>query len=236
MQQLIPNQANAHIPVNENFATLGWASVYGNDPETTAGLHRGYLGGRWGGFTFAAVDHTFGASTTTYVCADRSNGALNFSTSSTNYLDAANFAIVETVVSGASSIALADVIDDRAGPGGVHGSLDATALGGAATVTALSIASGVVNIDCSLGDYFTLTLTANVTSITFSNLPGSGKGASKWIEIAQGGSYTVAWPASFKWAGGTAGVVSTASATDELAITTVNNGTAWKATIGKAFA
>lgn len=40
-------------------------------------------------------------------------------------------------------------------------------------VTALSISSGVVNINCALGDYFTLSLTANVTSITFSNLPGS---------------------------------------------------------------
>lgn len=106
------------------------------------------------------------------------------------------------------------------------------------TVTALSISSGVVNIDCSLGDYFTLTLTANVTSITFSNLPGSGKGASKWVEIVQGsGPYTVAFPSSFKWAGGTLGVVSTVNATvDELAITTVNNGTAWKATLAKAFA
>ncbi len=106
------------------------------------------------------------------------------------------------------------------------------------TVTALSIAAGVVNIDLSLGDFFTLALTANVTSITFSNLPDVGKGASKWIEIVQGaGPYTVAFPTSFKWAGGTVGVVSTVSATvDELAITTVNNGTAWRATLGKAFA
>lgn len=109
---------------------------------------------------------------------------------------------------------------------------------GSSTVTALAIAAGVVNIDCSLGDYFTLTLTANVTSITFSNLPGSGKGASKFIEFVQGaGPFTVAWPASFKWAGGTVGSVSTVNATvDELAITTLNNGTAWKATLAKAWA
>lgn len=105
-------------------------------------------------------------------------------------------------------------------------------------VTALSISSGVVNIDCALGDYFTLALTANVTSITFSNLPGSGKGATKWIEIVQDSTpRTVAWPASFKWEGGSAGAVSTGSgAVDELAITTLNNGTAWKASLAKAFA
>ncbi|MES3013278.1 MAG: hypothetical protein V4750_06050 [Pseudomonadota bacterium] len=119
MQQLVPNQLNAHVPVNENFATLVWASVYGKDPTTTAGLHRGYLGGRWGGFDAAAVDHTFGASTTTYVCVDLADGTLNFSTSDTNYLDTANFATVETVPSGASSIVAASVIDDRTSPGGV---------------------------------------------------------------------------------------------------------------------
>ena len=36
-------------------------------------------------------------------------------------------------------------------------------------VNALSNAAGVVNINCALGDYFTLTLGANVTSITFTN-------------------------------------------------------------------
>ncbi len=104
------------------------------------------------------------------------------------------------------------------------------------TVTSLAIVAGVVDIDCALGDYFTLALSANVTSVTFSNLPGAGKGASKWIEIVQGGAFTVAWPASFKWAGGTAGTVSTTPASDELGITTVNNGTTWKASLGKAFA
>jgi hypothetical protein len=113
--------------------------------------------------------------------------------------------------------------------------LYATAI--ADTVTALAT-SGTVNIDCSLGDYFTLALAGNVTSITFTNLPGSGKGASKWIRITQDSTpRTVAWPASFKWAGGVAGAVSTGSGViDHLAITTVNNGTAWNATLAKAFA
>ena len=104
------------------------------------------------------------------------------------------------------------------------------------TVTALSISSGVVDIDCALGDYFTLALNANVTSITFSNLPASG--ASLMIRITQDSTpRTVAWPASFKWAGGSAGAVSTGSgAVDLLAITTLNAGTAWNATLAKALA
>jgi hypothetical protein len=104
--------------------------------------------------------------------------------------------------------------------------------------TALAISGGVVNIDCALGDYFTLALTANVTSITFSNLPAAGHGASLMVRITQDSTpRTVAWPASFKWAGGAAGAVSTGSgAKDVLAITSFDAGTAWQATLAKAFA
>lgn len=105
------------------------------------------------------------------------------------------------------------------------------------TATALAT-SGSVAIDASLGDYFTLALAGNVSGFTFSNLPGSGKGATLSIRITQDSTpRTVAWPASFKWAGGVAGAVSTASgAVDMLVITTFDNGTSWQATLGKAFA
>ncbi|MCL6710447.1 hypothetical protein M8R20_26350 [Pseudomonas sp. R2.Fl] len=98
--------------------------------------------------------------------------------------------------------------------------------------------SGAVTIDCALGDYFTCALSGNVTSISFSNLPGSGKGATKMVKFTQDSTpRTVAWPASFKWAGGTPGAVSTGSgAVDVLAMTTFDNGTTWDATLAKAFA
>ena len=110
--------------------------------------------------------------------------------------------------------------------------------GGSNTVTAITPAAGVATIDLSLGDYFTLAPTANVTSIVFTNLPGAGKGASKMLRFTQDTTpRTVAWPASFKWAGGTPGAVSTGSgAIDVLAITTFDNGTTWDATLAKAFA
>lgn len=102
-------------------------------------------------------------------------------------------------------------------------------------VSTLSTSAGTVNIDCSLGDYFTLALSANVTSVTFSNLPGAGKGATLMIRIAQDTTArTVAWPSSFRWADGDPGVVSTGSgAVDLLAITTFDNGTTWQATLSK---
>lgn len=151
MQQLAANQVNAHVPVNENFATLRWAEVYGNDPDIISALHRGYLGGRWGSFDFTAVDHTFGASTTTYVSVDRSDGTLDFSTSSTNYLDTTNYATVETVVTGASSIT--SVIDDRGGPGGVHGGGGSVGgSGGTVTHTAGALTANAVVLGAGTDD------------------------------------------------------------------------------------
>lgn len=104
------------------------------------------------------------------------------------------------------------------------------------TVSALAT-SGSVTVDYSLGDYFTIGLTGNVTAWSFTNMPGAGKGATLMIQFTQDSTpRTVAWPASFRWAGGVAGVVSTGSgAVDLLAITTFDNGTTWRATLAKAF-
>jgi len=110
------------------------------------------------------------------------------------------------------------------------------AVSGGNDVTTLTSAAGVVDIDCSLGDYFQLTLTENITSLTFSNPPGAGKGASKLLWITQGaGPYTFAYPASFKWRGGLPVAVSTVNgAVDLMGLATRNNATAWDVTLSKA--
>lgn len=98
--------------------------------------------------------------------------------------------------------------------------------------------SGSVGVDASLGDYFTLALAGNVSTFTFSNLPGSGHGCTLAIRITQDSTArTVGWPAAFKWAGGSPPAVSTGSgAVDLLIITTFNNGTSWQADLAKAYA
>lgn len=102
-------------------------------------------------------------------------------------------------------------------------------------VTALTVSSGAVTVDCSLGDYFRLAPTTNVTGWTFANVPPA---CSLMIDFTQDATArTIAWPASFKWSGGSAGVVSTsAGAKDLLAITTFDGGVTWRATLAKAFA
>src|SRR6185503_16397563 len=98
-------------------------------------------------------------------------------------------------------------------------------------VNAIVVTSGNAALDCSLGDYFTLAPTANVTGWTISNVPPA---CSLMIDITQD---TIAWPTSFKWANGSPGAVSTAaSAKDVLAVTTFDGGATWRATLAKAFA
>lgn len=235
--QSINASASPEVGMNENFETLEHQAVYGLRQPVTTGLTWGYCGGRWGGFAITAGTLTLTDDSANYIVVAIATGVASVSTAMTNWNDDTNYVRVYKVT--AASGAVTAVEDHRAGPLGVHGR--ASGGGGGtdmSTVTALSSSSGVVNLDCSLGDYYTLALTENVTSITFSNLPGSGHGASKMVRITQDSTArTVAWPASFKWAGGSAGAVSTASgAVDVLAISSFDNGTTWRATLAKAFA
>lgn len=104
-----------------------------------------------------------------------------------------------------------------------------------AIVTSVSSSSGVVTLDYALGDYFTLTLTENVTSWVISNPPGSGKGFSLMVQITQDSTpRTVAKPGTT--AGGAALDVSTGSGdVDVLAISSFNNGTTLRSSIAKDF-
>ena len=116
--------------------------------------------------------------------------------------------------------------------GGVNKLAEARALSGLG-VTALSIASGVVNIDLAGGmnRNFTLTLTANVTSVTFSNPPASGYVGEIEVEIKQDatGGRTFALPTSFKALGGSdTAIASTANAVTVLAAKTFDQGTTWR--------
>lgn len=101
-------------------------------------------------------------------------------------------------------------------------------------VTALTSSAGVVDIDLGKGKYFTLALTENITSITFSNLSGAGYGDSIILRITQDATArTVAWPASFRWEGAAPAVSTASGAVDLLALSTLDNGTKWDATLSK---
>ena len=104
-----------------------------------------------------------------------------------------------------------------------------------ASVTAVSSVSGVVTLDYSQGDYFTLALTENVTSWVIANPPGSGLGFTLMVQINQDSTpRTVAKPGTTS--GGADLDVSTGSGdVDVLAITSFDNAATLRSSIAKAF-
>jgi hypothetical protein len=98
-------------------------------------------------------------------------------------------------------------------------------------VNALTNSAGTVTVNCSLGRDFTLTLAANVTTLTLSNLAGAGNVTEIEIEIKQDatGGRTFAIPASFKAIGASdTAVASAANAVTILSAKTFDNGTTWR--------
>lgn len=107
----------------------------------------------------------------------------------------------------------------------------------AVTHNTVSSSAGAVTFDMSTGNSFQITLSENVTSITISNPPASGKFGELRIRVIQGASaYTVTgWP-SVKWPGGTAPTITTtASAIDQIILNTDNGGTTYLGNYSQAY-
>jgi hypothetical protein len=119
MQQLSAAQASPEVVINENFESLEHQAVYGNDPTTTTGLTRGYLGGRWGGFSVAAGTLSLDASQTVYMVVAVADGVPSKSTSNTNWNNTTDYKRVYKFTTSGSAVTAVE--DHRAGPGGVHG-------------------------------------------------------------------------------------------------------------------
>jgi hypothetical protein len=106
-----------------------------------------------------------------------------------------------------------------------------------ASVTATQ-AAGAITLDCNLSNVFATTLTASITTPTYSN-PHDGQTINWFITQGGAGSFTVAWGGvtAVKWPGGTAGVLSTAVGAVDLVVLTYRSSTGfWYGTIAKAFA
>ncbi len=107
----------------------------------------------------------------------------------------------------------------------------------AETKTAPLISSGALTLDLVNGNVFEVALTENVTGLTLANPPVSGKAGSFTLILKQDatGGRTFAWPASVKWADGTAPTLTTtANAIDILTFLTTDGGTTWYGFLGGA--
>jgi len=82
-----------------------------------------------------------------------------------------------------------------------------------------------LNIDCSLGNYFTKSLTTSST-FTFSNAP-SGRAYSFTLEVGTTGAVTITWPSSVKWPYDAAPTISS-DKTALFIFVTDDSGTTWR--------
>ena len=84
-----------------------------------------------------------------------------------------------------------------------------------------------------------MVLTENATT-TLSNPPTTGDYGQLVVKIIQdgaGGAFTVTWPASVLWPGGTAPTITvTNDAIDEITLRTIDAGTQWRGSFSQAFA
>lgn len=88
--------------------------------------------------------------------------------------------------------------------------------------------SSTLAIDVSAGAWAVISLGAAVTTLTFSNVPASPNVFALTLEIVQGATWGWTWPASVKWPGGSAPVVTaTAGKKDVFTLITRDGGSNW---------
>lgn len=80
-------------------------------------------------------------------------------------------------------------------------------------------------LDLNDANFFSATLDQACT-FTFADPPDSGDFGTFVLELTNGGAFTITWPASVDWPGGTAPTL-TASGKDQLVFTTRDGGTTW---------
>lgn len=98
------------------------------------------------------------------------------------------------------------------------------------TGNSVSSSSNTLTLNLENGNIFWSTLTENITTFTLSNPPASGSVGAVTLILTQDGTggRTVTWPASIKWAGEEAPIVTAAAGSvDFFSFITRNGGTTW---------
>lgn len=93
------------------------------------------------------------------------------------------------------------------------------------SITEKKVVIAASNIDLALGNYFTKTITENIT-FSLNNISTTNSVSTFILELVNGGAYQVNWFANVRWPGGTAPTL-TASGKDVLAFFTHDAGSNW---------
>lgn len=92
-----------------------------------------------------------------------------------------------------------------------------------------AIASGVLAVDLTNGNHFTVPLTAAITTFTIANVALTGNAcAVTFIFTTDGTTRAITWPTGTVWPGGTGPTMTaTVNKRDIIMLYTVNGGTTW---------
>ncbi len=151
-------------------------------------------------------------------------------TISTGNVDAGNVNVTDAIVMGAGgaggTITGADSITANSIiVGNVNVSNDI--LAGYYVETYLALTGTTVAIDCTAASVFSLT-TSGGTTFSFTNVPSTSNTAIRLtLEVTAGGTHTLTWPASVKWAGGSAPDAPASGETNIYDFYTRDAGTTW---------
>ena len=96
---------------------------------------------------------------------------------------------------------------------------------GGVSMNVITLATTSNTINVALANYF-ISTPAGTTTFTFEGVPTS-RDSSFVIELTNGGSYTINWPAAVKWPSATAPTL-TASGKDLIIFSTANTGSTWR--------
>ena len=109
--------------------------------------------------------------------------------------------------------------------------------GGAATPpSAVTFSTTAMSINCLLSNVFSTTFTSNVITAPSVSNAADGQTINWFITQDATGSRTMAWPASFRWAGGVVQSLSTGANSVDLLVATYRSSTSsWYASLSKAF-
>lgn len=101
---IVQSQASKEVTANAFFDASSSAVLYGRRETTTTGLVFGGYGGRYNSAVIANWTLTLTASTTNYIVALRTTGAVSFSTSITNWNNTIAYIRLYLVVTGTATI------------------------------------------------------------------------------------------------------------------------------------
>ena len=106
------------------------------------------------------------------------------------------------------------------------------------THNSVSSSGGTLTLDYSTGQSFTCTLTEDVSTVTVTNPPVSGKYGELVLRLVQDSTArTVTWASAYKFPGGVDHVMSTTSgAIDRVILSTIDGGTTWNCDFSNGYA